>query len=83
MDKFFAFENDFEVENPEDEDQKSDTDPNFGKMSVDEKKDRIKNIYSKMARLQAFINHTKTEIMKIEKSPEVVNPLNQKTDDNI
>lgn len=83
VDSFFAFEkNDDEVGNREDEEKKSESELNLGPMTIDEKKDRIKRIYSKMARLQTFINHTKSEIMKIEKTPEAVNPLQKKSDDN-
>jgi hypothetical protein len=57
VDKFFAFE---EPETEPVDDRQV--------LSVKDKKERIMNIYSKMARLEAFLNHTKQEIKKIERS---------------
>jgi hypothetical protein len=62
IDKFFAFEEPPKPAAPPlalvDEQQT---------LNAKQKKERIMNIYSKMARLEAFLNHTKQEIKKIEK----------------
>jgi hypothetical protein len=60
VDKFFAFEEPSPV-NPSPADDKT-------VLDLTEKKERIMNIYSKMARLEAFLNHTKQEIKRIEQS---------------
>ena len=48
-------------------------------MSLREKKEKIMSIYSKMARLEAFLNHTKQEIKKIEKN-QYGEPIGEPTD---
>jgi hypothetical protein len=63
VDKFFAFDDcepSAEANQPTADDKRT--------LSTKEKKDRIMSIYSKMARLEAFLNHTKQEIKKIERS---------------
>ena len=41
--------------------------------TMSQKKQKLAEIYSKMARLEAFLNHTKSEIHRLDKPKEKVN----------